>query len=58
MNKILVHKEEGPPNPADLMTKYLKRWEIEVRLNLMGITINFDTQVKEEDKEEWPRRCT
>ena len=34
------------------MTKYLKRWEIEVRLNLMGMSVNWDPEVKEEDKEE------
>ena len=36
MNKVIVHKVDGTLNPADLMTKYLKRWEIEVRLNLNG----------------------
>ena len=35
-----------------MMTKYLKRWEIEVRLNLMGMTVILDPDVKEEDKEE------
>ena len=52
MNKVVVHKVEGPRNPADLMTKYLKRWELEVRLNLMGISVNWDPEVKEDDKEE------
>ena len=52
MNRVVVHKVEGPRNPADLMTKYLKRWEIEVRLNLMGMSVNWDPEVKEEDKED------
>ena len=34
------------------MTKYLNRLEIEVRLNLMGMTVVWDPDVKEEDKEE------
>ena len=32
---VVVNKVEGLRNPADLMTKYLKRWEIELRLRLM-----------------------
>ena len=34
------------------MTKYLKRWEIEVRLNLMGMSVIWDPTVKEDDKGE------
>ena len=52
MNRVIVHKVDGTRNPADLMTKYLKRWEIEVRLKLMGMTVIWDPDVKEEDKEE------
>ena len=52
MNPVIVHKVDGTRNPADLMTKYLKRWEIEVRLGLMGMTGVSDPEVKEEDKEE------
>ena len=52
MNRVIVHKVDGTRNPADLMTKYLKRWEIEVRLGLMGMTVVWDSEVKEEDKEE------
>jgi len=52
MNRVIVHKVDGTLNPADLMTKYLKRWEIEVRLNLMGMSVIWDPTVKEDDKEE------
>ena len=52
MNWVIVHKVDGTQNPANIMTKYLKRWGIEVRLNLMGMTVVWDPDVKEEDKEE------
>ena len=52
MNRVIIHKVDGTQNPADLMTKYVKRWEIEVRLDLMGMTVVWDPDVKEEDKEE------
>ena len=32
LGRVLVYTVEGPRNPADLRIKYLKRWEIEVRL--------------------------
>ena len=34
MNRVIVHKVDGTLNPADLMTKYIKRCEIEVHLTL------------------------
>ena len=52
MTRVIVHKVDGTRNPAGLMTKYLKRWEIEVRLNLMGMTVVWVPDVKEEAKEE------
>ena len=52
MNQVIVHKVDGTRNPADLMTKYLKRWEIEVRLGLMGMRVMWDPEVRKEDKEE------
>ena len=39
---VLVKKIEGPKNPADLLTKYLKKWEIELRLRLMGVRIDWE----------------
>ena len=41
LGRVVVDKVDGTRNPADLMTKYLKRWEIEVRLRLMGIRIKW-----------------
>ena len=52
LNRVIVCKVDGTRNPADLMTKYLKRWEIEVRLGLMGMRVIWDPEVREEDKEE------
>ena len=51
LGKVVVNKVEGPRNPADLMTKYLKRWEIDVRLQLMGLRIewNQDCQIEDGD---------
>ena len=51
LGKVVVNKVEGPRNPADLMTKYLKRWEIELRLQLMGLRIewNKDCQIEDGD---------
>ena len=45
----MVNKVEGPRNPADLLTKYLKRWEIELRLELMGLRIEWSQDFGEED---------
>ena len=42
LGKVMVNKVEGLKNPADLMTKYLRKDEIEFRLQLMGITILWD----------------
>ena len=39
--KVVVLKIEGPKNPADLMTKYLKNQEIQDRLKAMGIRIRW-----------------
>ena len=44
LGKVLVNKVEGPRNPADLLTKYLKRWEIELRLKLMGIRVEWEEE--------------
>ena len=42
LGKVKVNKVDGLKNPADLMTKYLRKEEIEVRLQLMGIRIQWD----------------
>ena len=42
LGKVTVNKVGGLKNPADLMTKYLRKEEIEVRLQLMGIRIQWD----------------
>ena len=42
LGKVTVNKVDGLKNPADLMTKYLRKEEIEVRLQLMGIRIQWD----------------
>ena len=47
---VVVHTVEGPRNPADLMTKYLKRWEIELRLGLLGIKVTWSPECREADK--------
>ncbi len=44
LGKVTVNKVAGPRNPADLMTKFLKRWEIELRLKLMGIRVRWDEE--------------
>ena len=44
LGKVIVNKVAGPRNPADLMTKFLKRWEIELRLKLMGIRVRWDEE--------------
>ncbi len=49
LEKDLVNKVEGPRNPADLLTKYLKRWEIELRLKLMGLRVEWSQDFGEED---------
>ncbi len=40
-NSGVVLKIDGPKNPADLMTKYLKSQEIKDRLETMGIRIRW-----------------
>ncbi len=50
LGKVIVHKVDGPRNPADLMTKFLKRWEIELRLKLMGIRIGWISNSKLDDQ--------
>ena len=42
LGKVSVNKVDGTKNPADLMTKYLRKEEIEERLQLMGIRIQWD----------------
>ena len=42
LRKVTVNKVDGLKNPADLMTKYLRKEEIEVRLQLMGFRILWD----------------
>ena len=51
LGRVLVNKVEGTRNPVDLMTKNLKRWEIEVRLRLMGIRNKWKEECQEEDEE-------
>ena len=41
LGKVIVNKVAGPKNPADLMTKFLKRWGIDLRLRLMGIRVKW-----------------
>ena len=48
LGKVLVNKVEGPRNPADLLTKYLKRWEIELRLKLMGLRAEWSQDFEED----------
>ena len=43
-----VNKVEGPRNPADLLTKYLKRWEIELKLKLMGLRVEWSQEFEED----------
>ena len=42
LGKVIVNKVDGKKNPADLMTKYLRKEEIEERLQLMGIRIQWE----------------
>ena len=51
LGMVLENKVEGTRNPADLMTKYFKRWEIEVRLRLAGIRVDWRSGCQEEDEE-------
>ena len=46
LGKVTVNKVDGKKNPADLMTKYLRKEEIEERLQLMGIRIQWDDFVR------------
>ena len=46
LGKVSVNKVDGTKNPADLMTKYLRKEEIEERLQLMGIRIQWDEFVR------------
>ena len=39
LGRVVVNKVDGTKNPADLMTKYLRKEEIESRLELMGLRI-------------------
>ena len=50
MGLVVVNKVEGPRNPADLMTKYLKRWEIELRLKLMGIRVDWEEESPQDEE--------
>ena len=51
LGRVFVYSVEGPRNPADLMTKYLKRWEIEVRLGLLGIKVSWSPECRDLDKD-------
>ena len=42
LGSVVVKKIEGPKNPADLMRKYFKRWEIDLRLRSMGIRVEWE----------------
>ena len=42
LGKVTVNKVDRLKNPADFMTKYLRKEEVEVRLQLMGIGIQWD----------------
>ena len=46
LGKVVVNKVDGKKNPADLMTKYLRKEEIEERLQLMGIRIEWSKFVR------------
>ena len=46
LGKVVVNKVDGKTNPADLITKYLRKEEIEERLQLMGIRIQWDDFVR------------
>ena len=46
LGKVLLHKVDGTKNPADLMTKYLRKEEIAERLQLMAIRIQWDEFVR------------
>ena len=50
LGKVIVHKVDGPRNPADLTIRFLKRWEIELRLTLMGIRIEWSDNSKLDDQ--------
>ena len=39
-----MNKVDGPRKPADLLTKYWNRWEIDVRLRLMGIRVEWEEE--------------
>ena len=46
LGKVVVNKVDGKKNPADLLTKYLRKEEIEERLQLMGIRIQWEEFVR------------
>ena len=46
LGKVVVNKVDAKRNPADLMTKYRRKEEIEERLQLMGIRIQWDDLVR------------
>ena len=51
LGSVIVNKIEGPRNPADLMTKYFKRWEIQLRLKkLMGIRMDWEEDRPQDDE--------
>ena len=52
LKRVVVYKVDGTRNLVDLMKKYFARWEVEVRLNLMGMSVGRDPTVEKEDKEE------
>ena len=42
LGRVVVNKVDGTKNPADLMTKYLRKEEIESRLERMGLRIDWE----------------
>ena len=46
LGKVVVNKVDGKKNPADLMTKYFRKEEIEERLQSMGIRIQWDEFIR------------
>ncbi len=50
LGKVIVNKVDDPRNPADLMTKILKRSEIDSRLKLMGIRMEWSDNSKLDDQ--------
>ena len=39
---VVVNMVEGPKSPADVLTEYFKRWEIDLRLRLMCTWVDWE----------------